>query len=172
MKFDQKKIRVFDRRIISFFMFLFLFPFILSCEEDTIENNLWGVWNLNEEWDQSTYTWEYLSSMGRFYTASANSSTYEFNNLDMIMYVGEGEGRYPIISISSKEDTVYLEVTRQVSGYDDTKQWVLVSGIVAIHFISDNEMWIETIKEQSHPWFPGMLYGKEEFTFQRARKVK
>lgn len=158
---------------VSSFIFLILLPFFLSCEDSSIENNLWGVWNLKTEWDQSTYTWETHSSMGRFYTPSANSAIYEFNNLDMIMYVGEGEGRYPIISVTSEKDTVYLEVTRRVSNYNDTGKWVeiIVSGIVAVHFINDNEIWVETIEEQSHPWFPSMLYGSRKYSFQRARKV-
>lgn len=156
-----------------FLIIICLLPIFLFCEESNIEDKLWGVWNLREEWDQNDYTWERRSPMGSFYIASANSYFYEFINLDMVMLVGGGEGMYPIVSFTSKGDTVYLEVTRQVSNYDETGKWVelIGTGIVAVHFINDNEIWLETIKEKSNPWFPLMFLGKREHIYLRARKV-
>lgn len=161
-------------RFMMSVLLIIIFPLCLSCEESNLESKLWGVWSLNTG-RNSEYTWKKYSSMGQFYTASANSITYEFNNIDMVMSVGMGEGLYPIVSFRSEGDTVFLEVTRRVGEYfneEGMRMERIVPGLVAVHFISENEIWLETIEDKSDPRFPGMLFGGRNHTFLRARKVE
>lgn len=153
------------RLLISLVVGLLL---VTACSAD--KNNIWGVWNLGDKND-ARYNAEislgYYLRTGSFIEIEPND-----NGKQEIVYDG---GSYTIKDIQGKGGTYYfvLECTTPIKSASGNWKNIKVIGVVAMHFISKDEVWFEVLynDKRTDPMFPKSDFPGNSLVYWRAQKV-